>query len=112
MALEGEPLWHRKGENIGTETLNGFEYMKEFGSVDTTLKEIMRMVEVGELQCLPNLDSNPEFSFGGQDRPMLPNERGEEHLHTEASRQEGLVSMNPIRVIQLLMDVVLLKYFL
>lgn len=103
MALEGEPLWHIDGDS---ESLNGFEYMKEFGSVDATLREIMRMVEVGDPQCLPNLEPNDESPSECTDRPMLPKELEEEHLHAEASRQIGLVSTNPASVVEWLMDVV------
>lgn len=103
MALEGETLWHIDGDS---ESLNGFEYMKEFGSVDATLREIMRMVEVGDPQCLPNLEPNDESPSECTDRPMLPKELEEEHLHAEASRQIGLVSTNPASVVEWLMDVV------
>lgn len=102
MALEGEPLWNINGDS---ESLNGVQYMKEFGSVDATLREILRMVEV-DPQCSPNLDPTAESSFECTDRPMLPRELGEEHLHLEASRQIGLVSANPASVVELLMDVV------
>ncbi|KAJ0045248.1 hypothetical protein Pint_04215 [Pistacia integerrima] len=99
MALEGEPLWHRKGSSE-TETLNGLEYMKEFGSVDATLKEIMRMVEVGD----PNAEQLP-FEYVSHSSPILCEEFGQEHLHSEASRQIGLVTMNPISIVEFLMNV-------
>lgn len=102
MALEREPLWQRKGSSE-TETLNGLEYMKEFASVDATLKEIMRMVQVGD----PNAE---QFPFGDEShiRPILGEKFSEEHLHCEASRQIGLVCMNPISIVEFLMNVVCL----
>ncbi|KAH7544331.1 hypothetical protein JRO89_XS15G0150300 [Xanthoceras sorbifolium] len=107
MALEGEPLWSRRSggdTNSQFETLNGFEYMKEFGSIDATLEQIMRMVEVGDPNCLPSLDQNPD-----DHRPpmmMPPQVPGELQLfHTEASREIGLVSTNAINIVDLFMDV-------
>ncbi|XVF70556.1 hypothetical protein PTKIN_Ptkin11bG0171200 [Pterospermum kingtungense] len=100
MASKGEPLWQRKG-NGEFETLNGLQYLREFGSVDATMEEIIKMVEIGEAQCLPSFD---QFPCGSQDNPTSPPKFEFEPLHIEASREVGFVNMNPLSIVELLMD--------
>ncbi|KAG2678020.1 hypothetical protein I3760_12G124300 [Carya illinoinensis] len=106
-ALAGAPLWQLQ-EDGRTEVLNDLEYMREFGHVDATLMDIMKMVEVGEPQRLPiSLDTstNSGSSFESEYRPILPHELlGPEPLHTEASRKTGLIRVNPLSIVELLMD--------
>ncbi|KAK1581266.1 hypothetical protein Q3G72_004392 [Acer saccharum] len=108
MAIMGEPLWLRRGgDNIQPEHLNSFEYMRQFGSVDATLEEIIRMVEVRDPN-LPSLDPNShELPVPGEDNyrpPTMPREL-EEQQSLEASRHLGLVHMTSIRIVELFMDV-------
>lgn len=104
MALKGEPLW-RLQEDGKSEILNDVEYIREFRHVDATLMEIMKMVEVRHSQCLPSLDSNSEFELESEYKP-LPHEIVPEPLHTEASRETGYVRINPVSIVELLMDFV------
>jgi homeobox-leucine zipper protein len=104
MALGGEPLW-RLQEDGKTEILNDVEYMREFRHVDATLMEIMKMVEVGNSQCLPSLDSNSESELESEYKP-LPQELGPDPLHTEASRETSHVRISPVNLVELLMDLV------
>lgn len=100
MAQEGEPLWNRTlGGACPSETLNEFEYIKNFGSIDSKLIEIMRMVEVGDV----NGDLiNGELVF----------QRG--HLHeledqcfrSESSRYVSSVKAHAVEIVDLIMDVV------
>ncbi|XWS09843.1 hypothetical protein CRYUN_Cryun39dG0024300 [Craigia yunnanensis] len=102
MASKGEPLWQRK-RNSEIESLNGLQYLREFGSVDATMEEIIRMVEIGEPQCLPSFDCKNEFPSGSHD--MTSSSKLEfEPLHIEASREIGFVNMNPINIVELLMN--------
>jgi homeobox-leucine zipper protein len=107
MAIEKEPLW-RLQQDGKTEILNDIEYMGQFGHVDATLKEIMRMVEVGEPHFLSSLDSTSESS--SFESVYKPNWRKEHELepilHTEASRETGHVRMNPVSLVGMLMDLV------
>ncbi|XVF03952.1 hypothetical protein REPUB_Repub05bG0038000 [Reevesia pubescens] len=103
MASMGEPLWLGSG-NSEIETLNGLQYLREFGSFDATMEEIIRMVEMGEPQCFPSSDCNNEFPFGNQDNATSPLKFEFEPLHIEASREIGFVNMNPINIVELLMD--------
>ncbi|XP_022717683.1 homeobox-leucine zipper protein PROTODERMAL FACTOR 2-like [Durio zibethinus] len=100
MASKGEPLWQRKG-NSTIETLNGLQYLRGFVSFDPTMEEIIRMVEIGEPQCFPSFDFNNEFP---QDMQTSSSKLEFEPLHIEASREIGFVNMNPIDIVELLMD--------
>lgn len=104
LASKGEPLWQRKGNNPEFETLNGLQYLREFGSVDATMEEIIKIVEMGESQCLPTFDD--QFPSGSQDIPTPPSKLDFEPLHIEASREVGFVNMNPLNIVELLMDLV------
>ncbi|AES66322.1 hypothetical protein MtrunA17_Chr2g0310521 [Medicago truncatula] len=48
-------VWHQHKDNR-YKILHDIEYLKQFGRVDATLMEIIRLVEVGELQTLPSFD--------------------------------------------------------
>ncbi|KAI9186498.1 hypothetical protein LWI28_017877 [Acer negundo] len=107
MASMGEPLWLRKGgDNIQPENLNSFEYMRQFGSVDATLEEIIRMVEVRDPN-LPSLDPNShELPVPGDNYrpPTMPRELKEQQS-LEASRHLGFVHMTSVSIVELFMDV-------
>ncbi|KAM3744309.1 hypothetical protein ACB098_06G043100 [Castanea mollissima] len=104
MALKGEPLWQLQ-KNGKTELLNDVEYMRQFGHVDATLKEIMKMVEVREPpQWMPSLGNTSECSFESGYKPISCNENEPEPLRIEASRETGHVRMNPIGLVEMLMD--------
>ncbi|KAK5844708.1 hypothetical protein PVK06_000849 [Gossypium arboreum] len=100
LAIMGEPLWQHNG-NGGMETLNGFQYLREFGSFDATMEQIMRMVEVGEPQCFLSSDCNCNFD---QDVPSSFSKLNFEPLNIETSRETAFVEMNPMNIVQLLMD--------
>ncbi|KAG8502718.1 hypothetical protein CXB51_000491 [Gossypium anomalum] len=100
LAIMGEPLWQHNG-NSEMETLNGFQYLREFGSFDATMEQIMRMVEVGEPQCFLSSDCNRNFD---QDVPSSFSKLNFEPLNIETSRETAIVEMNPTNIVQLLMD--------
>ncbi|KAG4213754.1 hypothetical protein ERO13_A01G076401v2, partial [Gossypium hirsutum] len=102
LAIMGEPLWQHNG-NGGMETLNGFQYLREFGNFDATMEQIMRMVEVGEPQCFLSSDCNCNFD---QDVPSSFSKLNFEPLNIETSRETAFVQMNPMNIVQLLMDTV------
>ncbi|ONI13150.1 hypothetical protein PRUPE_4G205900 [Prunus persica] len=101
LAFAREPLW-KVDTASNTEILSEIEYMREFGDMNATLLEIVKMVEVRESQSLPSLDmNNSEFSIGSQYKPK---ELGPKPVSSEASREIGLVRMNPSSIVQLLMN--------
>lgn len=103
LAFAREPLW-KVDTASNTEILSEIEYMREFGDMNATLLEIVKMVEVRESQSLPSLDmNNSEFSIGSQYKPK---ELGPKPVSSEASREIGLVRMNPSSIVQLLMNLV------
>ncbi|KAK2369825.1 homeodomain GLABROUS [Trifolium repens] len=93
----GEPLWHPHKEDR-YEILNYTEYLKAFGRVDSTLMEIVRLAEVGELQALPSFDSCRNMN------PMLTNQNSGQGLQIEASRDMALFNMNPVNIVEILID--------
>ncbi|XVF77590.1 hypothetical protein PTKIN_Ptkin14bG0057500 [Pterospermum kingtungense] len=103
MASKGEPLWQSKG-NSEIESLNGFQYLREFGSVDATMEEIIRMVEVGEPQS--------SLLSGTQDMPTSSSKPEFEPLHIEASREIGFFNMSPSSIVELLMDLMTAEFHL
>ncbi|KAF3453507.1 hypothetical protein FNV43_RR03947 [Rhamnella rubrinervis] len=108
MARKGEPLWF-VDTNRNTENLNEVEYMREFGHLNATMMDITRMVEVGELKALPNLDCNinsePTINESHEYRQTVyPKELGSEPLHYEASRRICYIRMKPLYFVELLMD--------
>lgn len=103
LAFARAPLW-KVDTASNTEILSDIEYMREFGDMNNTLMEIVKMVEVRESQSLPSLDmNNSEFSIGSQYKPK---EVGPKPVSSEASREIGLVRMNPSSIVQLLMNLV------
>ncbi|GMJ10297.1 protodermal factor 2 [Hibiscus trionum] len=102
MATLGEPLWQRIG-NVEMETLNGIQYLREFGCFDPTMEEIIRMVETADPQLFPSFDVND--GYVAPDIPVAPFLKpGFEPLHIEGSRDIGFVNMNPMNIVELLMD--------
>ncbi|KAG8502728.1 hypothetical protein CXB51_000615 [Gossypium anomalum] len=103
LAIMGEPLWQHNG-NGGMETLNGFQYLREFGSFDATMEQIMRMVEVeGEPQRFLSSDCNCNFD---QDVPSSFSKLNFEPLNIKTSRETAIVEMNPMNIVQLRVDTV------
>ncbi|GMJ05129.1 protodermal factor 2 [Hibiscus trionum] len=96
LATTGEPLWQR---DDGIETLNEVQYMMEFSSLEATIQDIIRMVEVGQPQLFPSFDS---FDLNAPTPPSVTPEP--EHLHMEASRHTAYINMNPMNIVGLLMD--------
>ncbi|KAE8681032.1 putative CTD small phosphatase-like protein 2 [Hibiscus syriacus] len=101
LATMGEPLWQRKG-NCEMETLNGLQYLREFGCVNATMEDIVRMVEIGEPQQFPSFDLND--SYFAPNIPTPSSKPEFEPLHIEASREIGFINMNPMNIVELLMD--------
>jgi hypothetical protein len=58
------------------------------------------LAEVGELQALPSFDSCRNMN------PMLTNQNSGQGLQIEASRDIALFNMNPVNIVEILMDVV------
>ncbi|KAK7272437.1 hypothetical protein RJT34_29031 [Clitoria ternatea] len=92
----GQPLWHPQ-TNYGYETLNDIEYLKQFGHVETTLREIMKLIEVGEPQNFPSYSNQNE-------NPTLPRAIPSVALQIEATREMAFVKMSPTNIVELLMD--------
>ncbi|KAK9005074.1 hypothetical protein V6N11_042522 [Hibiscus sabdariffa] len=102
MATLGEPLWQRIG-NGGMETLNGIQYLREFGCIDATMEDIIRMVEVGEPLLFPSFDGNDNYF--APETPAAPFlKSGFEPLHIEASRDVRFINMSPVNIVEWLMD--------
>ncbi|KAJ1401514.1 START domain [Sesbania bispinosa] len=97
IGVVGKPLWHSQVD-YRFEILNDIEYLRQFGQVDTTLREIMKLVEVNDPQTLPSFNS-----FGTQYQTSEP--AHEAALQIEASRETAFVNMSPISLVELLMDV-------
>lgn len=83
MAEEKQPLWL---ECNGGEVLNYVEYTKKFWQIDKTVEK--RKKQMGEISAL-------------LEESLLP-------LHTEASRHIQFLSVDPVHIVELLMDLVLL----
>ncbi|KAK7324662.1 hypothetical protein VNO77_28398 [Canavalia gladiata] len=96
MGVAGQPLWQTR-TNDRYETLNDIEYLRQFGQVDATLREIVKLIEVGEPQILPNFDSYQTEYPTWKATPSIS-------LQIEASRDVAYVNMSPINVVELLMD--------
>lgn len=99
IGLAGKPLWQPKKENSRYETLNDIEYLRQFGQADTTLREIMKLVEVGEPQSLPSFDAYHTQHTTSKEAPRPA-------LKVESSRDMACVNMTPKNITDLLMDVV------
>ncbi|RDY07422.1 Homeobox-leucine zipper protein PROTODERMAL FACTOR 2, partial [Mucuna pruriens] len=96
IGIAGQPLW-QPHTNDGYEILNVVEYSKQFGQVDPTLSEIVKLMEVGEPQNLPSFDAY-------QTEPPISNATLGVALQIEASRDTAYINMTPISVVELLMD--------
>ncbi|KAK8527259.1 hypothetical protein V6N13_085103 [Hibiscus sabdariffa] len=100
LATMGQPMWQRNG---AIETLNGLQYLREFGCTNATMEDIRRLVEVSQPQQLPSFNGNN--SYFPQDIPtLLSLTVGSQPLHVEASRDIGFVKMDPVNIVALLMD--------
>ncbi|GAU26619.1 hypothetical protein TSUD_102260 [Trifolium subterraneum] len=93
----GKPMWHQHEDSY--EVLDNTEYLKEFRRVDSTLMDIIRLAEVGELQALPSFDSCQNMN------PMSTNQNLGQGLQIEATRAMQMLNLSPINVVELLMDV-------
>jgi homeobox-leucine zipper protein len=96
-------VWHQHKEHR-YEILDDIEYLKQFGRVDATLMEIVRLVEVGELQTLPS------FNLCRNQKSMYTMEVFEQGLQIEASRDTALIKISPTKLVELLMDVVSFRF--
>ncbi|KAL4312114.1 hypothetical protein GQ457_01G005760 [Hibiscus cannabinus] len=100
LATTGQPMWQRSGE---IETLNVFQYLREFGCADATMDDIMKLVEVGQPRQLPNFNGNDTY-FPRDIPTPLSLTLGTEPLHVEASRDVGFVKLEVMDVVALFMD--------
>ncbi|OMP04482.1 hypothetical protein COLO4_09607 [Corchorus olitorius] len=98
MATTGEPLWQRRGTGE-MEILNGLQYLRQFGSFDSTMEAIIKMVENGEHQLSPNHDP-----LDNQNMPPLATILAFEPLHIEATREFGFVNATASTIVKLFMD--------
>lgn len=104
MAQEREPLWVFDLDR-SFEVLNFTEYNRRFSSLDPTLEEIIRVITIGGgPEELPNFNENVEIiqTESGSTQPC----------ESEASRAIGVVSSNPVSLVNMFMDVVSLLSFL
>ncbi|KAK9268582.1 hypothetical protein L1049_000336 [Liquidambar formosana] len=113
MALDGEPLWTLDVDGE-TEVLNDREYKKLYEPLlDPTLREVIRIIKVGELLQEPNLGNNVESSGEGKNLPTSPKECLPTTLRTtEASRYSDLVLVDPVDLVEWLMDVMTAEFHL
>jgi len=103
MGSAGQPLWQRQQGNNGCEILNDGEYSKQFAEVDTTLSEIVKLMEVGESQNLPSFDPYQT------ELPLTTTVTPTATPQSEGSRAMAYIKMAPICIVELLMEVV--SYF-
>ncbi|OIV98701.1 hypothetical protein TanjilG_24872 [Lupinus angustifolius] len=96
LGLVGEPLWQPK-KHDRHQTLNSIEYLRQFGMIDESLRGIIKLVEVGEPQSLPSLES---YLL----EPSMSNATQNVALQVEASRDVEYIKMSPMKLIELLMD--------
>ncbi|CAA3030029.1 homeobox-leucine zipper PROTODERMAL FACTOR 2-like [Olea europaea subsp. europaea] len=97
MAQEREPLWVFDLDR-SFEVLNFTEYNRRFSSLDPTLEEIIRVITIGGgPEELPNFNENVEIiqTESGSTQPC----------ESEASRAIGVVSSNPVSLVNMFMDV-------
>ncbi|CAI9784189.1 unnamed protein product [Fraxinus pennsylvanica] len=102
MAQEREPLWVFDLDR-SLEVLNCTEYNRRFASLDPTLEEIIRVITMGGWPAeLPNFNENIE---------IIQTESGcTQPCESEASRAIGVVSSNPISVVNMFMDVMVAEF--
>lgn len=105
MAQEQEPLW-LFDTNKQTEILNEAEYKRRFVHLDPTLEEIIKVIARGGPIDIPNLNGNVENA----QMSMLEMENSAMPSETEASRAIGVVLVDPINIVNMLMDVVSYRY--
>ncbi|XP_019451675.1 PREDICTED: homeobox-leucine zipper protein MERISTEM L1-like [Lupinus angustifolius] len=92
----GEPLWQPQNHHRH-QTLNKKEYLRQFGQMDDTLRDIIKLVEVGQPQSLSNLDSYLcENSISKVNK--------NEGLQVEGSRDMEYIKMSASDIVELLMD--------
>lgn len=101
LGTAGHPLWQPQPKDR-FDILNQIEYLRQFGEVDTALREIVKLIEVGEPQNLPSFDTYQTEQPASKETPTVA-------LQTEASRDMAFINMSPISIVELLMDVV--SYF-
>ncbi|CAL0302865.1 unnamed protein product [Lupinus luteus] len=92
----GEPLWQPQNHHRH-QILNKNEYLRQFGQMDDTLRDIMKLVEVGQPQSLSNLDS-----YLCQHSMSKVNKN--EDLQVEGSRDMEYIKMSASDIVELLMD--------
>ncbi|CAJ1956764.1 unnamed protein product [Sphenostylis stenocarpa] len=98
IGIAGQPFWQRQG-NTRCEILNDIEYLRQFGQVETTLREIVKLMEVGEPQYLPSFGTyHTEDPLSIVTPTVGP--------QTEGSRDIAYIKMAPICIVELLMNVV------
>lgn len=105
IGIAEQPLWQRQPQNSSCEILNDTEYLKQFGEVDTTLSEIVKLMEVGESQNLPSFDTYQT------EHPITTTLTPTVTSHSEGSRAMAYITMAPICIVELLMDVVSYFFF-
>lgn len=105
MAQEQEPLW-LFDTNKQTEILNEAEYKRRFVHLDPTLEEIIKVITRGGPIDIPNLNGNVENA----QMSMLEMENSAMPSEIEASRAIGIVLVDPINLVNMLMDVVSYRY--
>ncbi|KAE9617918.1 putative START domain-containing protein [Lupinus albus] len=94
----GEPLWQPQNQHRH-QTLNKREYLRQFGQMDDTLRDIIKLVEVGQLQSLSNLDS-----YLCEHSMLKKPTKNEEALQVEGSRDMEYIKMSASDIVELLMD--------
>ncbi|KAL2986347.1 hypothetical protein AAZX31_12G201400 [Glycine max] len=97
LGTAGHPLWQPQPKDR-FDILNQIEYLRQFGEVDTALREIVKLIEVGEPQNLPSFDTYQTEQPASKETPTVA-------LQTEASRDMAFINMSPISIVELLMDV-------
>lgn len=103
-----DPLWIF-GEDKETETLNVPEYKRRFESLDSTLEEVIKLLSVGEpTELSSELSKNARFLGKSGKEPNLSGliNGSQAAFKTEASRETGIVPMNPINIVDVFIDVV------
>ncbi|WOH04215.1 hypothetical protein DCAR_0623624 [Daucus carota subsp. sativus] len=106
-ACTAKPLWIFE-EDRETETLNVPEYKRRFESLDSTLEEVIRLLSVGEPNELSSELSRNAKLLGkyGKEPDLMHLINGHQTaFKTEASRETEIVPMNPINIVDVLIDV-------
>lgn len=93
MAKEKQPLWQ---ECVDGEALSHLEYTKQFWHMDKTVEKVMKKAK--ETPLLSNFSRSRCIS--------LAHEESQASLHTEASRHTQFLHVDPVHIVELLMDMV------